>query len=270
MWSAHFSCFSISFQVCSKNFFRLRLSALSRCPSFLPEQVTCRKIKSYRRTGDSLFSFQFFHYFPRLDSVGVLNSDLSNFMSLSWTLSRYSQLSPDILQLALISVLFFEAQDSPGWTLDKQEGENDAKSQETIYRSSVLPPAIPDHPITLQALWTDQLAIHICRFPQAATPCARLSHARAHMHAAAVVPPPLGPAAFETKVAPNPAGVAAAVWWQIQKHVLVGWRRPRGASELPIHAAVPGATPRGRFTSDSARLSRERLFYIYLKISTIL
>ena len=78
-------------------------------------------------------------------------------MSLSWTLSRYSQLSPDILQLALISVLFFEAQDSPGWTLDKQEGENDAKSQETIYRSSVLPPAIPDHAITLQALWTDQM-----------------------------------------------------------------------------------------------------------------
>ena len=214
MWSAHFSCFSISFQVCSKNLFRLRLSALSRCLSFLPEQVTFRKIKSYRRTGDSLFSFQFFHYFPRLDSVGVLNSDLSNFMSLSWTLSRYSQLSPDILQLALISVLFFEAQDSPGWTLDKQEGENDAKSQETIYSSSVLPPAIPDHAITLQALWTDQLAIHICRFPQAATPCARLSHARAHMHAAAVVPPPLGPAAFETKVAPNPTGVAAAVWWR--------------------------------------------------------
>ena len=25
----------------------------------------------------------------------------------------------------MISVLFFEAQDSPGWTLDKQEGEND-------------------------------------------------------------------------------------------------------------------------------------------------
>ena len=88
-------------------------------------------------------------------------------------------------------------------------------------------------------------------------------------HAAAVVPPSLGPAAFETEVARTPAGAAAAIWWQIQKHVLVGWRRPRGASELPhprgrprsgrpserLRAAVPAsdsarpsqrATPRGR------------------------
>ena len=56
---------------------------------------------------------------------------------------------------------------------------------------------------------------------------ARSSHARAHMHAAAVVPPSLDPAAFETKVARTPAGAAAAIWWRIQKHVLVGWRRPR-------------------------------------------
>ena len=113
-----------------------------------------------------------------------------------------------------------------------------------------------------------KMRLHCKYYGQAATPCARLSHARAHMHAAAVVPPPLGPAAFETKVAPTPAGAAAAVWWQIQKHVLVGWRRPRGASELPIRAAVPGATPRGRPSerfraavpaSDSARPSRERL-----------
>ena len=100
-------------------------------------------------------------------------------------------------------------------------------------------PAIPDqNAITLQALWTDQLAIHICRFPQAATPCARLSLARAHMHAAAVVPPPLGPAAFETKVAPNPAGVAAAVWWQIQKHVLVGCTASSGINPKESYFAA--------------------------------
>jgi hypothetical protein len=38
---------------------------------------------------------------------------------------------------------FLEAQlsgeHSPGWTLDKQEEEVDAKLEETIYRSSVLP-----------------------------------------------------------------------------------------------------------------------------------
>ena len=86
------------------------------------------------------------------------------------------------------------------------------------------------------------------RLPRHARVCDGLSHARAHMHAAAVVPPPLGPAAFETKVAPTPAGAAAALWWQIQMHVLVGWRRPRGASELPH--------PRGRPGSDSARPSQ--------------
>ncbi len=47
-------------------------------------------------------------------------------------------------------------------------------------------------------------SICLCRFY--ATPCARSSHARADMHAAAVVPPPLCPAAFEPQVAPTPAG----------------------------------------------------------------
>ena len=54
---------------------------------------------------------------------------------------------------------------------------------------------------------------------------------------------------------------------QIQKLVLVGWRRPRGASELPhpcrlaSDSARPSqrATPHGRLASDSARPSRERL-----------
>jgi hypothetical protein len=77
-----------------------------------------------------------------------------------------------------------------------------------MHAAAAAPPPPPPPPPTLAirdypASTTDR-SIHLGKFP--AMPCARSSHARADMHAAAVVPPPLRPASFEPQVAPTPAG----------------------------------------------------------------
>ena len=68
-----------------------------------------------------------------LSDVGALNSDLSNFLSKSWkTHFIYSVNALAKHFLACVDFGFvleaqLAAQDSPGWTLDRQHGEVDAK-----------------------------------------------------------------------------------------------------------------------------------------------
>jgi hypothetical protein len=110
-----------------------------------------------------------------------------------------------------------------------------------IHAAAAVPPPPPPPPPTLAirdypASTTDR-SIRLGIFP--AMPCARSSHARADMNAAAVVPPPLCPEAFEPQVAPTPAGPQGRRRQDGDKSRCTcwldanGWRRPRGAVELP-------------------------------------
>jgi hypothetical protein len=96
-------------------------------------------------------------------------------------------------------------------------------------------------------------------------PCARWSHALADMHAPAVVPPPLCPAAFEPQVAPTPAGRHGRRRWDGDKSRCTcwldanGWRRPCGAGELPPTPPFPFpllvSLPRSLTPSSPRRIS---------------
>jgi hypothetical protein len=127
-----------------------------------------------------------------------------------------------------------------------------------MHAAAAVPPPPPPPPPTLTiimmirdypASMTDR-SIHLCKFP--AMPCARSSHAawhaRAHMRDVRARPmrartcarsPPLCPAAFEPQVAQTSAGPQGRLLQDGDKSRCTcwldanGWRRPRGAGELP-------------------------------------
>jgi hypothetical protein len=126
-------------------------------------------------------------------------------------------------------------------------------SARSSYARGDVPPPPPPLPPTLAirdylASMTDR-SIHLGKFP--ATTCARSSHACAHMHAAAVAPPPLCPAAFEPQVAPTLAGASVK-----NPEARAGWMNLDGGDlVMPVSSPIPPLSFPSKIFSDKILLT---------------